>query len=602
MSAATVKIFGLLVALAGACTPVPAPDAAPAAASVEAGAPTLEVGEVHRYALDWQTAATRKQGRTGVSGGMTLQGELAFAALGHGPEGARVSAWFPRLPIRALDVQGQPVVIDEAALVGPRAEFIVAADGDVRRAFFTADSPPIFRELMLGVLARLDLRAASAGAGKRTLRGGHGLIEATYRREADGAVIRELAGVLRFDTAPGASVDADALTAEARIELGDDRMPVRIELHDSAALAEQIGLVADDRFSLVRTVVERASVVALVDPIEFDPTAGPDLEATARELDRQYADGYALEDLAIAMDTMDGGVLPRSGEISRAAASLRAWPERAAQLAPLARQAGDGGRQLAFDALSAAGTPEAQAVMCSLLAEAQRGQWPERALLVQRFAFVAAPTPASGESLLELIAAAERAGDAELRLATLFPLGTVTGRVQDAALGERMHAVLVAHAQHEDDGLRAAAVGGLGNAARAEDLPRLFAALTDPHGGVRVEAAAGLRTRVTPETTDALLAAIADEDAAVASRALTVLRKYHYQGAADPALVERARLGQYNDRLHRAMASTLVGSRDHPEVLAALASLVQRSDDPQLAADLGLEPRRPDAGLQPVAQ
>ena len=52
MSAATVRIFGLLVALAGACAPKPAPDAAPAAASVEAGAPTLEVGEVHRYALD----------------------------------------------------------------------------------------------------------------------------------------------------------------------------------------------------------------------------------------------------------------------------------------------------------------------------------------------------------------------------------------------------------------------------------------------------------------------------------------------------------------------------------------------------------------------
>ena len=64
MSAATVRIFGLLAALAGACAPKPAPDAAPAAASVEAGAPTLEVGEVHRYALDWQTAATRKQGRT----------------------------------------------------------------------------------------------------------------------------------------------------------------------------------------------------------------------------------------------------------------------------------------------------------------------------------------------------------------------------------------------------------------------------------------------------------------------------------------------------------------------------------------------------------
>jgi len=525
-----------------------------------------------------------------MSGAMTLQGELAVAAIGHGPAGTRVSVWFPRLSTHALRVQGEGVVIDAATLVGPHAEFIVAADGDVRRAFFSADSPPIFRELMTGVIARLDLRGAGTDAATRTLRGGHGLVEATYHRAADGAVIRELAGVLRFDTAPGAIVDAAALTAEGRIELDDDRMPVRIELHDSVALTEQLGLVADDRFSLVRSAVEPASVVALVAPIEIDPTAGPDLEAAARELDRQYADGYSVQDLGIAMNTMDGGVLPRTGEISRAAASLRAWPERAAELVPLVLGAGDGGRQLAFDALSAAGTPEAQAVMCSLLAEAVSAAWPERLLLVQRFAFVAAPTAATGEFLLATLAQAERAGDAEFRQATLFPLGTVTGRVPDAWLAERMHAALVAHAQHEDGSLRAAAVGGLGNAGRADDLPRLLTALGDAHGVVRVEAAAGLRTRVTPETTHALLGALADEDPAVASRALTVLRKHHFAGAADPALVERARLGQYNDRLHRAMASTLVGSRDQPEVLAALAAVAERSSDRQLVLDLGLAP------------
>jgi hypothetical protein len=588
VSAATLRILGLLLVVVGACAPTAAPGSAPATASVEAGAPALAVGQVHRYALDWQSAATRSHAGAGVSGAMTLQGELAVAAIGHGPEGTRVSAWFPRLSTHELRVQGQPTVIYEAALVGPRAEFIVAADGDVRRAFFASDSPPIFRELMLGVIARLDLRAASAGAATRTLRGGHGLVEATYRRDPDGAVIRELAGVLRFDSAPGASVDADALTAEARIVLDDARMPVRIELHDSAALSEQIGLVADERFSLVRTVVEPASVVALVDPIELDPTEGPDLAAAALELDRQYAAGYTVEDLEIAMTTVDGGVLPHEGEISRAAASLRAWPERAAQLVPLARLADSGGRQLAFDALSAAGTPEAQAVMCSLLAEAQAAGWPERMLLVQRFAFVAAPTPASGEFLLELLAGAERAGDAQLRQAVLLPFGSVTRRMPDAVLGERMHAVLVAHAQHEDVSLRAAAVAGLGNAARAEDAPRLLAALADPQAEVRAEAADALRSRVTPETTGALLAALADEDAAVASHALRVLRKHHFQGAADPALVERARLGQYNDRLHRAMASTLVGSRDQPDVQVALTSLARRSSDPQLAVDLGL--------------
>lgn len=80
-------------------------------------------------------------------------------------------------------------------------------------------------------------------------------------------VLRELAGVLRFDTISGAAVDAAALTAEG----------LRIELHDGAAQAEQLGLVVDDRFSLVRTAVDTADaaeVVALVDPHEFDTTAG----------------------------------------------------------------------------------------------------------------------------------------------------------------------------------------------------------------------------------------------------------------------------------------------------------------------------------------
>ncbi|MBL9100864.1 MAG: hypothetical protein JNL82_07895 [Myxococcales bacterium] len=582
---ALLRRLTLLAALVGACgepTAAPADPPAPVA-----DAARLEPGEVHRYALEWRTRATRSLARGGVSGGLELTGELAVAAVARGPEGTRVAAWLPRVDTGAIVVQGQPIAVDPAALVGPRAEFLLAPDGDVRRVFFAADGPPIFRELMLGVLARLDLRGAGE-PGTRTVRGGHGLALASYRREADGVVLRELAGVLRFDTVPGAAVDPADLTAAGRIELDERGVPVRIDLHDVALLQEELGLVADDEFTAVRTAVEPAEVAALVDPVELDLHAGPDLEAAARELDRQYAAGYTLHDLALAMDTMDGGVLPRTGEASRAAAALRAEPGRAADLVPLIRAAGKSGRQLGFDVLSAAGTPEAQAVMCALLREASDAAWPERALLVQRFAFVHAPTAASGELMLELVAAAERSGDLLLRRAALFPLGTVAGRVADGALAERLHATLVAHAGHADADLRAAAVGGLGNARRADDLPRLLAALSDPHGGVRVEAAAGLRTRVTPAATEALLAALADDDPAVASRALVVLRKHHYQGSPDPALVERARLGRYNPRLARALASSLLGERERPDVRAALDAVAASADDRQLAADLGL--------------
>lgn len=577
----------LVLALSGGgCTPAAAVDLAAPAGAPAASAPQLTIGEVHVYALDWQTEASRTHGHAGVSGGLSLRGELAATAIEHGPEGTRVAVWFQSLSTHELLVQDQPVTLDPAALIGPRAELLVGADGDVRRAFFAADSSPIFRELMTGVIARLDLRGADVDGGPRQIRGGHGLVEATYHRGTDGVVTRKLARVLRFDTAPGMLVEAEALTARGRIELDEARVPLRIELHDSATLGDERGLLADDRFSLVRERVDRASIAKLVDPVEIDPTEGPDLEAAARELDRQFADGFTMQDLGIMMDTMDGGVLPRTGEISRATALLRGWPERAAELLPRVLAAGDGGRQLAFDALAAAGTPEAQAVMCALLSEPASAEWPERVLLVQRFAFVAAPTRESGELLLALLAVADDAGDVELRQAVLHPMGTVTGRVREPWLAERMHLALVQAAADEDAAIRAAATSGLGNARRVDDLPRLLAAARDVDGRVRVEALAALRTRVTPEATAVLLGALADEDAAVASRALVVLRKYHFEGDADPALVEHARAGTYNPQIDRAMASSLIGSRDTVEVQVALAAIAARTGDAELAGIL----------------
>lgn len=573
----------LLAAVIGCSSAPPVP---PASSVIEiATAPTLRVGEVHVYALDWSSEAARAE-QQAVSGGVRLQGELAVSAISHERDGTRVAVWFPSLPTRDVGVQSEVMELDEATLVGPRAELIVAPDGDVRRAFFDRGAPPIFRELMTGVIARVDLRAASADGRSRTLRGGHGLVEATYRREADGAITRELEKILRFDTAPGIEVDASAVVSTGRIEVDASGVPTSLELHDSVDVVEGLGLAGTERFSLQRMRIDHASVDALRDPLELDPTAGPDFEEAARELDRQYADGLTMQDIAISMDAMDGGLLPREGEFSRAAALLRGWPERAAEIEPLALRALDGGRQLAFDMLAAAGTWQAQDVMCSVLADPRAATWTERALLVQRFAFVAAPTSATGEFLLELFAEADRTGDDELRRATLFPFGTVAGRVQDALLAERMHGVLVDAAAHQDAGVRAAAVAGLGNARRVDDLERLLAAVRDEDHGVRVEAVAALRTRVVPETTAALLGALADDSPAVASRALEVLRKHHAEGAADSRLVEHARAGRYNADIDRAMASALVGHRDVAEVRVALSAIAERTTDRELAAAL----------------
>ncbi len=578
--------FVLALLIAGACgQPSPAPETAVVEPRVVTG-PTLTVGEQHVYALAWHTEATRTDEHNGVSGGVALEGELAVSVLAQEPEGTRVSLSFASLPVRTLQVQQQEIPIDASMLLGQRAEILVGADGDVRRAFFDPSSPPIFRELMTGVIARLDLRGASTDGGPREIRNGHGLALATYHAGPKNVVNRELAKVVRFDTMPGVEVTDDALASTGRIELDDARVPTSIELHDSVAMNGETALVADDRFSLTRLRIDRADVVALADPVEIDPTAGPDMHAAALALDRQYAEGWTMQDVSIVIDTFDGGVYPRPGEFSKTVALLRGWPERADDIIPLAMQTRGAGRQLAFDMLSAAGTRRAQEAMVSLLTEPDSQWWPERALLVQRFTFVGVPTDETGEFLLSLLDVAETAGDDHLRRATLHPLGTIGGRIRNPWLAEKMHERLVTASQDESGSIRAGAIAGLGNAERPDDLARLLAATSDTHADVRVEAVLAMRFWVTPETTAVLLDALADENPAVGSSALKVLRKDHFDGAADPALVERARAGRYNPELDRAIASALVGEKDDAEVRAAIAAIAARTQDDELARAL----------------
>jgi hypothetical protein len=580
-----------LVLVLGACaTPPPAAVETAIAAHATTVAPALVPGDVHVYALDWETEATRQLGSGQITGGLALRGELAVAAIDRDADGMRVALWFPSLETHRLTVQEQAMSVDPAMLVGMRAEILVADDGEVRRARFAADSPPMFRELMTGVIARLDLRAAADKGAPRRVRGGHGLVEVHYERGDDGSIARSLDHVLRFDTAPGIDVEANELVARGRFELDADRVPVRIELHDAALLGDD-GLVADDRFSLSRVRVDQtAPPPSFARALELDPTAPTDRAAAEQALDRQFAAGTTMADVQITMNTMDGGVLPHQGEVSRAVALLRGWPENIDVLMPLVRAAGDNGRQLGFDLLAATGSAKAQAAMRELLVDEVVATSAAYPLLLQRFAFLHAPDAESGEFLLDRLAHARTTGGPLAVAAVLHPLGTVTGRVGDAALAERLHLALVDAARDADVEIRAAAISGLGNAQHPDDLDRILLACEDDDAGVRTEAVAALRTRVVPEATVALLEAIADTDEAVADRALTVLRERHFEGAADPVLVENARAGRYNARLDRAIATTIASHSDDAAVRAALVAIAARTTDPDLANQLGHRP------------
>ena len=580
----------LLAVACGQATPTAAVSPAPLEQQTSR-APSLRVGDRHTYELAWHADATRRRDGSGISGALDLEGELTVSVLSSGPEGTRLSLSFASLRRHELRAQNLPIELDPVLLLGRRAELLVGEHGDVHRAFFDPADPPVFRELMTGVIARLDLRGSAPGEPTRTIRSGHGLVEATYREDGDHVVTRELSQVLRFDTAPGTAVPADALVATGRIELDADRVPTRIELVDSVDLPGDNGIIADDRFTLTRIGVDRSDAAPMADPIEIDPTAAPDMAAAAREVDRQYAAEVTRQDLSIALMAADGGLQPAAGEFSQAVAYLRGWPERTDEVSAMVMRADGGGRQLGFDMLAAAGTLQAQAAMRELLSQPEARTWPERMVLVQRFAFVAAPTADSGEFLLALADAADEAGDHELHRGALHVMGVVAQRVDDLWLAERLHARLVTLAADEDGFLRAGAIAGLGNAKRPDDVARLLLATTDGDSDVRIEAVSGLRHWPRRDATTALLDALADEDRAVASVALDVLRKRHYEGRIDASFIERARLGHYNAELDGMVVSALVDAQPDPALVAdahvALAAIQARTVDHELADHIG---------------
>jgi hypothetical protein len=525
-------LIGCLLVLACAGDEGATTATAPASVPFAAQAPVLARGDAHVYRVQWDTEAAREHDAGGLdlAGGLHVGGSLVLARVGDHEDGMLVAAWFSELPTARIVANDQTSEIDGTLLVGPRAYFVVAPDGAAVRAFYPADSAGIFREVMSGVLARMDLRAAAASGSPHTIRIGSGLAEVAYRKDGAGTVHRELQSLARFDIAPGVAADAPTVSGTAELAIDADGMPASIASEESAALAEDGTLAAHERFTAVRDRVDRVELVTpdLAALVAVDLLAPPDLAASDRELARQRAGDLTLQDVGIAVQTLDGGVMPRPGFVSRAQGWLRGWPENADALVPVFADAGFHGRQLVFDMLSSAGTPESQRVMARIVGDDAAPEWEETPLLVQRYAFVREPDAATGAFLLELEARATADGHARLAQALLHPMGTVAWRLgaTEPLVAERLHARIVAQLAHEDGKMRGAAIAGLGNARRPSDADLIVARLGDPDVGMRIEAVSALRAIVTPATTEAVKLALADPDDAVVARAREVLERH----------------------------------------------------------------------------
>lgn len=563
----------------------------PAATVVSAG-PRYAPGELHLHALEWTAEAVgaRTPGLPDgvpVAGGLRLRGELALQRVDGRPGETLLALWFTRLDEHELVALGEPIAVDGAGLVGVPVTVALADDGTLTRAWYPPEAPSLLRHVMGGLLARLDLRAAAAGA--RTVPVAHGIGEAVYTGEA-GKLQRTLQRLVRFDAAQGAAQGAALAGGVAAIDF-DDRGALSSLVAEERVRAEADGFASEDRFSLIRVAVVPGELLPrpeLERMLAIDPAAPPDPTEAEQVLAQRFAEDMDLHGVARGVQNLDNGLLPYAGDITQMVGLLRGWPERTPEVAALARKARSSfGRGMVFDLLATASTTESQASFRALLADPVAAPPGERAGLFQRFVLMARPDSASGWFVLDHYDAAD---DAQ-RPALLYPAGALAGRLRDAdpwvagLLHERLLTALAEDTTREG---RIAALAGLGNAAWSEDRGRVLAHLDDPDEQVRLAAIEALRELPGEDTTQALFAALADPEPRVAAQALASLHERQL-GPADSArlaaLVDGSPLpGELQQGLLAALGERLGDDPDVPEALRRLAAV---SEDASLRARVG---------------
>ncbi len=560
----------LLVSLGGCAEPPPIQNTADAVAPRRA---TLRAGDVHRYTFSWSASAKGEAemlAGTQVGGDVAMDGELVLTVLDATDDDVTIGFRFDRIRSAEIGVLGQNVLADTSGLLKDEAVVVLPRDGRPREVLFGPDATPIFRSLMRGVLTHVDLVVPDDEGFSRTGPTGNGLATLRYRPVGDGSFERTVEDYQRVDAFDaGVPTSAWEVQSQGRITLGDDALAERIELEETLALVPQeIGIAfgAQTRFSM-RRIDSRHEAPRPTPPLvqwtADDLFEAPDRTEAEREMARKFAEGLTMAEVHIQVAAADSGRPHPDGFFVRARGLLRGWPELADDLRwAFERHQDTPTRELIFDLLVSADTQQAQDVLVDLTLDALENDPVQAQQLVQHFVLVRTPTPALATTLLDVHRAAEDGDDEMLRVASLYPIGSVAAQLQfrEPALAERMLGVLrdeLAHAERPLE-LRGA-LAGLGNAARPEDLPGILAHRSHPDDNVRIQVASSLRHARAPEATDALYAYLGDHSRDVAAASLSVIDAYRRD----------------EDALHRLAADVIAGVT-HPDLGGPLVGVLAR--------------------------
>lgn len=594
-------IAGLLLPACGQATnrePSPArTDASRESTRLDAGT-RFERGQVHHYDVDWTVHGSGRMAQLGdapVSGGLRLRGKLELRVYAENGERALLGLRLVELDEATLEVMGANVLADAEHQVLQRESILrVSTQGQARQLWMPPDAPAVYRHLMTGLLTNVDFVAARPStddAWTTVARNAHGLAEVDYRR--DGPTVSRLTrGYERIDAVAGTDRDAPwSVEGTTEIDLDDAGVPARIVGVEMVALAsaeDPVAFSSRAEFELTRTAVTTVDLDTSMLPelsawTEIDLHDPPDEAEAERELARKFAEGMTRTELATMVLSAGHGVRPAAGELIRARGLLRGWPETTEELRPAYADAPDlRTRRFIVDLLVSADTPQSQALLLDLLPGPAD---PELVKLAQHLSLLREPIPEMGQRLLEAHADASNASDPRTRRGLLYPIGTLarTLEVIDPPLAERMVGVLrdaLARATEPDD--LVAAVAGLGNAARPEDVPAMRALAAHDDVGVRAQVASSLRGSPDPKSVDVLFTMLDDPARHVAASALSVLDGRH---AAETEHLHRLAMATMRGAVHPELTGPLVSVLAHHGgddviVRGALVALWQRAHDP----------------------
>ncbi len=503
-------------------------------------------GQRDVYAVRWEGASRREVPGTDepkdLGGSARFDGDVSVSSLGRGADGTYTLVYrLERVRDYGLALEGAELVSERdrrlaiAALVGQEAIARVDARGVVESIAYHQGEPPSTRELLRQVTAMMrvtlpeDAHATSWNAREPTPTG---LARVHYEDEGD--VLRRVRvsydGIMGLDVASEGDVDQE-LSSTATIEI-DERGRLRA-VNDAETLRAHgaAGVLASRWTFAAKLATSGAFDAQTVRLDDTDEATGASRLARERQRgrDERLSEGWDTGSIEVQLEVYGKGGRIDPKFVPSAAAWMRLHPDSCAHLVAWFEdpRLTDLGRQLVLDVLSAAGSDEAQAAMRAAMQTPASRDAALRGALVQRFVFVADPTPESARFVMGVYDASRSAGQDGVAFRAAAALGAIVEHLSGAdalaaEIDRRLRDDLASRRSPQES---VALLLALGNARQEEDLAAIEAFAADEQPTVREQVARSLRRFDDPTASAALLELVRDASPAVTRASFRALRE-----------------------------------------------------------------------------